>query len=527
MSCGTIKKAFEDSLNKETINSTDKFLIYDNGTIFNTTYANIATGLGVTGSLVSVGSGTQVLTGTAPAYKIKTITGGNGISAGADISGGITFNVNIQNAGNTSAGSGILVSGNTTPLALRRLKPGAGISVTQSADSLTISNSLATGGQSTQLVPVGELQDFPAAVGGAITLADNTNYQITTNISTASRFIMGAGTVISGLDPFITTLTYTGTGTMFSFTNGDAGIKEVGLTCENGTLFSAAGVTSGALFTRFVRVNNVKDLGVLGHGNTNFQNVLIALHTGQGFTYGSSVTDGRLSLMSVAVLGSTSAVSTFLDLGTSTFKALLVEGVSFLSTVSGQTFLSGTTGGGNITAGEIGLVSRVTIDGDMAGLGGITLNDPGWDFSENNKIADTNPNAAFSLDATATTTIAASGTPVQVNGAFTTNSSQLYTVTAAGLATYNGRRDKFVTIDVSASFEPASGTNQEIFMQIAINGAVLPETKIVRRTSTGAPGAVSLAWVANISTGDNISVFVGNDSGANNIDINTLLVRIA
>ena len=57
MGCPTIKKAFEDSLNKSSLNTSDEFLTYDNGTIYNVTFGDIVTQSGLTGSLTSLNDG--------------------------------------------------------------------------------------------------------------------------------------------------------------------------------------------------------------------------------------------------------------------------------------------------------------------------------------------------------------------------------------------------------------------------------------------------------------------------------------
>lgn len=527
MGCPTVKKAFEDSLKKSEVKNSDEFLVYDHGTVYSVTYGDIAVQLGVTGSLSSLGSGVQVLTGTAPNYQIRTIQGGNGVSAQQNISGGITLSANLRNAGNNADGQGIVVSTNVDPVSFRRLKAGAGISLTQTANNITIENTQATGGSASNLVVVSEVSDFPTPAAGVITLADNTEYQIIANIATSNRFVMGSNTVVSGVDPFVTELSYTGTDTMFTFTSGNSGFSDVALKAANGQLLDASSVVSGTLLFRFTRWAEVKDLGVLGHSNTAINNSFIVLHTGAGFSFGANVTDGRLNIDALTIASTTSATSTFVDLGTSIFDALSINNVSFLSTVLGQTFLSGVAGGGNIGGSKIGLVSRVTINGDMAALNGIANDDPGWDFTDNNKTQDTDPHAVLFLSAPASTTIVTAGTPVQVNGTFTQDDVQVYSTTAAGAANYLGRRPQFVRIDVTMSFEPASGTNKDIFAQIAVNGTPLTATKVIRTASAGSAAVVSIDWAATLSQNDSVTIMVGNDTDTIAVNVNQLLIRCA
>ena len=115
----------------------------------------------------------------------------------------------------------------------------------------------------------------------------------------------------------------------------------------------------------------------------------------------------------------------------------------------------------------------------MAALDTISDDHAGWDFTDNNKVPNTNPHAVLSLDSGTVSTITVAGTPVQVSGTFTAQNEQIYSVAANGTVTYNGRRDKLAKIDTTISLEPASGTNKVIFVQLAKNGTVVAVTKII------------------------------------------------
>lgn len=527
MGCKTIPEQLAVALKKDTVLTTDRLPIVTNSTLYDVTVGNLITSFGLTGSITSAddGGAAAILAGAAPNYTIRGVKGGDGITAQLNVNGNITINQNVGNAGGASAGTGIVKNTTGARIDFKRLKAGEGISLTSDANSITITNSLADPTTS-QIVTVASLSDLPSPVSGVITLADDTLYNFVNSIASTNRFVIGSNTLITSPSPFTIQLTYTGSGNMFTFGNGFAGIRGIGIACPNGTLFDSSAVTSGTLLCDFLLVSEVKNLGTLKHGSIGLYSWFTVLHTGSGFQY-LAATSARLRMNNMTFRESTDPTAVMVDLNGATFDALDITAFQNLNTAAGQKFLKGTAGGANMTAGQIGYVSQCTIKGDMVGLDTISVNDPGWDFYGNNKIADTDPHAVLSLDAPATTTITVAGTPVQVNGAFTATAEQVYSVSAAGVVTYNGRRDKFARIDVTMSFEPSSGTNKNLFVQIAKNGTVIGVTKISRVSNAGTSTVTSVDWGVQLSDGDTIAIFVGNDSDTTNILVNQMLLRVS
>ena len=70
----------------------------------------------------------------------------------------------------------------------------------------------------TRRVVVNSISDLPTAVSGVITLADNTLYLQSDDVSiSTSRFLMGQNTVYSGIDSLVVELSYVGTLPLFTF----------------------------------------------------------------------------------------------------------------------------------------------------------------------------------------------------------------------------------------------------------------------------------------------------------------------
>ena len=523
MGCPTIKKAFEDSLNKSSLNTSDEFLTYDNGTIYNVTFGDIVTQSGLTGSLTSLNDGgaTPILTGTAPEYLIRGIVGGNGIQSSVNAQGSITLNSQVANSGNANSGEALIPNTSADTINFRRLFAGNGITLTTESDRIIIDNSEVSLSRNTRIIS--ELSDFPTPVAGVITLQDNINYFLTSDISTSNRFVFGANTVISSSDSFNTTLTYTGTGDMFTFVNGLAGVKEIGIKCANGTFLNTSAVSTGNLLLRWILLYEVKNLGSINSPATGIYNLFIQSHTGQGFTVGS-VINRRLNVDSFTVQSTTNATSIFVDLNAATFTSLNLRNINIANSVSGQKFLKGLASGANLAAGAIGFVDNNTISGGMIGLDTINVNDASWDFGNNNKISDTRPVALSYLTSVATTTITTVNTPAVINGAFTEAEASLFTTNVNGRITYNGIREHGTDVTASITFQSASGTNNYTFY-VAKNGTVIAASGVSQQVTATTTANISVVWDLPLNTNDFIEMWVENNDNSNNVVIEHIVCR--
>jgi len=258
MGCKTIVEQLNEALGKETVKNTDTFALVENGVLYRVTIGNLATSLGLSGALTSIEAGpaTPILKGTAPDYEIRGIYGGPGVSVSVGPQDTIEVAAQLRNAGGSSAGASLVKNITANPLQLRRIKAGQGIDIEQTSDSVIVTNTEVA--VTNKTVIVSELSDFPDAVSGVITLADGADYLLVNDINTANRFVAGSDTVLRSVDPRINTLTYTGTGTMFTTTNGNQVIKELTINCPNGTFVDTSGNTTGTFLLRWVAFGNVK-----------------------------------------------------------------------------------------------------------------------------------------------------------------------------------------------------------------------------------------------------------------------------
>jgi len=521
MTCTTLAKDIDQSIAATSNAASDHVVFTRNATTYKIPFSAFSESLGVTGTLNAIGAptATSILSKPSQGYNyIRGLAASQGITATLDPYGSIAIKTNLANSGGSAQ---IIKDTTAAQIGFRGLTAGDGILLSQRTNDVLISTTTAT--TSSNTVIVNSEADFPAAVTGVITLAGGTNYLVASDISTSSRFVFGSGTVISSSDGYGTTLTYTGTGDMFTFVNGLSGIKEIGLRCANGTLFNSSAVTAGNLLLRWLLIYEVKNLGSISAPATGIYDCFIQLHTGQGFTVGSA-TGRRLVTKDITVASTTLSSSVFMNLGTATFSSLNIDTAIILASASGQVFLSGAAAGANISSGVIGFVSKVTINGAMTGLSTITNDDSGWDFTDNNTIGDTRPIAMMSMDAAASTTISTISTPVVVNGVFSDIESSLYTISTAGRITYTGKRPKSSDVTASISFISSSGTNTFEFY-VAKNGTPILASGISREVSSSASANVGLIWDLPMVENDYIEIWVANTTGTNNVDSVKIVVR--
>lgn len=369
--------------------------------------------------------------------------------------------------------------------------------------------------------------DLPTPSAGVITLAGQTEYVVGNDISLGTdRIVMGADTVFRGVDENVVTVTYTGTGNMFTAEDVSCRLKSFTASCTSGTFYSAKN-TAGNEGTSNVIVDNVDiDCATLGSiENLNIYGMFrcaINSVTTDGFTFvgsaGNAVTINDCTVIQAA--------GTFLDLASATFLSFDVNNYLMIG-AGGTTFISGLTGSGNIRTGGLGRIIRGRNFGAETILNNISVDDALWDFQLNDKIADTRPDGLLSMQSNATNTvITVAGTPVLVAGTWTVERSSQMTGTTGGRLTYNGGKDATLPITTSVSVAPVSGGTINIAAEIAINGTVVPNSKRTASTSAGNPVSITVPWQAVFSTTDYVEVFVTNEDSTVDLLVSSAIHRV-
>jgi hypothetical protein len=373
-------------------------------------------------------------------------------------------------------------------------------------------------------VIVSELSDFPAPAAGIITLLASTQYFLTADISLGTnRIVWADSAAISSIESTIISLTYTGTGDMFTFSDTTARINNITLDAPNGRLFNWTDTT-----TKIGRFNDVTVLSCDKIGRFNGTSGILRF---TNFSPATVTTDGleflgnfRNLLWEVSAF--TISAGAIFNLGTATFDSFIAD--TILATLNGTSNLvSGAASSANINTGGSGLIKVMRLSGAGTPLSGLTVDDALWEFKQNDDIADTRPDGLLSMQSNATNTvIAAAGTPVLVAGTWVVERGSQFTGTTGGRLTYNGGKDTTVPITASLTVEPASGGAVDISVEVAVNGSVIANSKRTANASSGNPTSITVPWQEVLSPTNFVEVFVSNEATTVDILASSAILRI-
>ena len=373
-------------------------------------------------------------------------------------------------------------------------------------------------------VVINALADFPAPVAGVITLLADTLYLLGQNVSLGTNTIkLSSNTSLQGLDSIVISLTYTGTGDMFTIANTRNRIANLMIVCSTGRVLNYTDNT-GSIFrmtdctvsaARFGLMNGAAPGAV-----ARFTNVSGAFSV-SGLTF-----TGQWNTLVYEVAAITQNAGAFLDLGTATFMAIII-GPVLVTVASGATYISGLTNSGNIDVGGTGQVTQTLSNGAGTLLAGISVDDALWIFAHNDDIQDTRSDALISMQSNATNTvIASSGTYVLVAGTWVDSGTSQFTADSAGRMTYLGGNNARLPVDFSCSAAPVSGNAKTIGFQVALNGTLIPASKRTGTTDSGKPVSITNIWQITMATNDFVEIFVTNETDAIDVLVSSAIGRV-
>jgi hypothetical protein len=158
---------------------------------------------------------------------------------------------------------------------------------------------------------------------------------------------------------------------------------------------------------------------------------------------------------------------------------------------------------------------------------GMTITSVGNTVEVINSSAVAIANGQCYMQANATATVIAStATPVLVAGTWTADLQVQFTASAAGRLTYTGTATTVRRVETSISLDPTSGSNQDISVYIAKNGAVIAATRMSTFISNASHRSMSTSWMVSLATNDYIEVFVQNSTATNNILVDRVLLSV-
>jgi hypothetical protein len=367
-------------------------------------------------------------------------------------------------------------------------------------------------------------EDFPAPVGGVITLEPDVVYWIGADITTSNRFALSSNATLSMASNRLSTLTYTGANTMFTGENVNFSARFARFSCPNGTMFDLSRTSGAAIVTLdFCAFADVATLGTLDSMTAvaSYRNGYSDID--QGFTI---LGTGGVLDFEKCLVDSSSATFVFLDLGTSVSNTVLFRSMN-LDAPSGAIAIEGAANSANILADRVAQVTNCTFTGGIVATGGnIVPSDIRWNFEDNTGLENSTSDAEVYLTAQTTVTVSAISTFYDIGGVnWASDFASRFTTTTAGVVTYIGERDLPITVTGTATVSKVGGGSDVIAMRIAINGT--PAAKTNTQTQNATPTALPVNGLFTLSTGDTVSLQVANNTTTANIvcDNSCLVIR--
>ena len=380
--------------------------------------------------------------------------------------------------------------------------------------------------QPTNQVNINALSDFPAPVAGLITLVASTKYFVGSDVSIGTnRLDQSAGNIsVSGSESINTSLTYTGTGDMFTITNARARINNLTLNALTGRVINFSDNTDTIFRMNDCSVNCDK-FGLFNSSGPNGSTTrFTAVSPSSIITSGCEITGGWNTWL-WEVSAANLAAGDLFDFGTATFDQIVLD-LILADLSAGANLIKGTTASANINVGGSAIITRMLTGGAGTTLDTVTTDDIRWIFSNNDDIADTSPDALLTLAGNATeTVIGSAGVGVLANAStWVVDSISKFVGTTAGRATFKGERTVSAPIDISAGLKSATG-NFDAFLSVAING-VIKISGVPVAISSSKPTAASVIFQEKLSEDDFVELFVTNKDSTVNIIVTDAILRV-
>lgn len=484
------------------------------GLNFTILFSDFKTSLGVTGTLVQKGDPLAVPVLNQPGggvNEIRNMESGAGIIFSASPEGGVLAKWNVaQDPTGVSLISGLA---NAQP-AFSSFVPGSGMAITKVGDIITFT---ATGAvlPATKAITVNQLSDFPAAVAGSIPLEPDTTYIIANAVTTADGFILQSSSAVVSFTKEAPTLTYTGTGTMFTLVDATAAINALNFDCPNGKAFDCTDTTGN---NHGINISNSRLISCVDFGSFDSMR-FVAIFNSDCFSNsntGPTFLGSGWGLISVNRLALTTESVTYtgVDLGNAASNAIELTDL-LMAGPTGSVGIAGLSNSGNITAGNLGTISFCNFGGDMTPITNIDpVTDVRWTSIANDTIGDSRDDSLISIQGnTSVTTIATQGVPVLMAGTWIDVSSSRFVVTlSGGRMTFVGERNMRLPISKVVTMLMDSGGDKQASAYIAINGSVIAQTKQTTTASSSKAGNVNLIWQHNFVQNDFVELFLANES---------------
>lgn len=371
-----------------------------------------------------------------------------------------------------------------------------------------------------RVVVINSEADFPVQDGSTITLEDNFYYLIGDVVNTAKQFICGSCTFRSFGTSVVPIVDYTGTAPMFDVTESQFLITDITIRCTNSYVFDIKGSGSGSVNERVnaedMIISACTGVALMSDGSSFLvRNTEFSSATGPSLV---TIGPGAGALLSFRQMGffniQPGAVAIDFDVSATFQVAEFTDVLAFGD--SSAIFMSGATGSGNVPVGSLFTVEGCNSSQFNTSLVGITVNDDGWLFQQNDGIPDSVINGHAYLPTLTTVTIPGGGTGdffKIAGGGWLTSRSDRVSISADGDITNTSSRSINVLVTGSVTVDTGG-----IFFS---NGVALRIVKNSDPTETQSIASEAFvdsfnetdAYVAGsfvLDPGDSVAIWVAN-----------------
>jgi hypothetical protein len=369
----------------------------------------------------------------------------------------------------------------------------------------------------TNFVRVQSASDLPAASGGVITLSAGVLYEINGSISVSSKIDLN-GCYLKGIDAVNDKLIYTGSGELFTGSNGGC-ISYLTITAASGKVFNInGGGANKNLVVQNCYMIGCNEIGTIqGIGGTVFFSKVAYFYNSNGVTY-----TNNQNVVIDYTLWDASNHNTY-EKFTGTFNIIQLLGGDRLTSSANSAVALDVSGVSTLVSGSVKTIMFVG-SGSYA-TGSFSKE---WEVESQGVSTEKDDIASGNLyiSSATSTTFSAINTSTKILG--TTTAASLFRVTspANNRLTYSGTKSKRFTVICSLS-SIATGNNKNFTFYIAKNGVVLPESKQYMKCSSQVDrGSITLSCTALLTTNDYIEVWVENNTDTTSISIESLNLAI-
>ena len=379
-------------------------------------------------------------------------------------------------------------------------------------------------------VYVNSESDFPEASGGFITLEDGKHYELGNDVTISSPIACGANNTITGGGVFSPTLTYNGSGNMFSGTDVNFGMDNIRLNCPNATVWNFSKTPSAGLGVGTINITNcivddcdtfavLDDLQAFVFDNGS------ATNCQQGIQLSGTTNWLIFSLNKIGLL-SDNASFVGVDFGTSVHRTLEINDPLFFATAGGGTGLKGAASGGNVSGDFIATVDNGSFD-VATPLDTIDKGDIGWWFFGNSNIADSTASADTYLTATQRVTIPTIGGYVEIGGSnWQANDTERFEGNTSGDLTCKMKRTQCYNVWGNCTLKKVTGSADRLSLRIAKNGTTIAQSGAITESSN----FTELTTIARVelATDDVLDLRITNlDSTNKQVDVSVAILMVS